>query len=126
MPVTLLAWLLAAAAITGGTHWLTHTLREQGREQCRAETQEAARMAERRARDRGDAAAARYAAGQAAHQARERIVIQEVQRIVERPVYAGTCFDADGLRIIADDIAGRAAPAASSPAPAVPHAARPR
>jgi hypothetical protein len=55
--------------------------------------------------------------------ARERIVVKEVERVLEKPVYSVACVDDVGLRILADDIAasnarrqlGPALPSASSP-----------
>lgn len=55
--------------------------------------------------------------------ARERVVVKEVERVLEKPVYRNVCLDDDGLRILADDIAasnarrqlGPALPSASSP-----------
>lgn len=55
--------------------------------------------------------------------ARERVVIKEVERVIEKPVYRNSCFDADGLRIIAADIAAR--DPASKPAPTVPDTPKP-
>ena len=47
-----------------------------------------------------------------------KTVIQEVERIVEKPVYRNVCLDDDGLRVLRAAI--RPAAAASQPAPAVP------
>lgn len=66
-----------------------------------------------------DAAATGYEGDRAKAATRERIVVREVDRVVERPVYRSVCLDADGLRILADDIRSRRAgaePAASVPA----------
>ncbi len=54
---------------------------------------------------------------------REVKVIKEVERVVQNTVYSNVCLDADGLRIIASDIAARYP--ASEPAPAVPATAEP-
>lgn len=64
----------------------------------------------------------------AEHQAANRVVYatltREVVRLVDRPVFRNQCLDADGLRLIADAIAGKAhdpsiaasaVPAASAP-----------
>lgn len=53
------------------------------------------------------------------HAQRQKIVT----RIVTRPVYLRECFDADGLGLLNDAIAGRAS--AGQPAPAVPGPAKP-
>lgn len=46
----------------------------------------------------------KFQAGQASAAEREPAVIQEVIRVVSKPVYRGRCLDDDGLRIIAADI----------------------
>ena len=63
---------------------------------------------------RADAAAAGHETVRAGLQQQRRVLIQEVERVVEKPVYRDVCLDADGLRIIA--AAAGAAPAASQPA----------
>jgi hypothetical protein len=45
-------------------------------------------------------------------------ITQEIERVVEKPVYRDVCLDADGMRLLADAIQPRAA--ASQPARAVP------
>lgn len=50
------------------------------------------------------AASSRYQAGNAGADARERTVLKEVQRVVEKPVYREQCLDGDGLRVLTDDI----------------------
>jgi hypothetical protein len=47
---------------------------------------------------------AKFQAGQASAAEREPAVIQEVIRVVSKPVYLERCLDDDGLRIIAADI----------------------
>lgn len=55
--------------------------------------------------------------------ARERIVVKEVERVLEKPVFRNVCLDDDGLRILTDDIAasnvrrelGSPVPGASAP-----------
>jgi hypothetical protein len=47
---------------------------------------------------------AKFQAGQASAAEREPVVIQEVIRVVSKPVYLERCLDDDGLRIIAADI----------------------
>ena len=86
------------------------------------ELEQAHKEAARRV-ERVDNAAIQHEKFKAATDARERTVIQEVERVVQVPVYRNECFDADGLRILAADIAARSA--ASEPAPAVPGASAP-
>ena len=59
----------------------------------------------------------------AAATVREVKVIQEVERVVQNTVYRNICIDADGLRIIAADIAAR--DPAGQPAPAVSNPVKP-
>lgn len=65
-----------------------------------------------------DKAAADHEAFKARARAREVLVEKEVERVVEKPVYRNVCVDPDGLRILSDEIAARAA--AGQPARAVP------
>lgn len=69
------------------------------------------------------AASARYQSGNAGAGERERVVVKEVERVLEKPVYRESCLDADGLRILGGDIEasntrrglGPTLPAASGP-----------
>jgi hypothetical protein len=96
--------ILAALALLGGlgTGWQMRSWLEGKHEAERLQL--AAQDARRRA-EHGDAAAVRNEQGQAVQEARERVVTREVQHVVEKPVYRNVCIDADGLRILADDIA---------------------
>ncbi|QNK67824.1 hypothetical protein [Variovorax sp. PAMC26660] len=70
--------------------------------------------------ERGDVAAANHEAFKAEEQVRYVYRTQQVDRIVERPVYRDACFDDDGLRVLNDAIAGRAPagePATTLPGP---------
>ncbi len=103
---------VAALLVGLGTGWQTRSWLEAKHDRDRQEL--AARDAMRRA-EHVDAAAVRYERGPAAQEARERVVIQEVQRVVEKPVYRNVCIDDDGLRILAADIeAARGASGAAS------------
>ena len=106
-----------AAGLAGGYY-----LRDlQADADDKARLEQANKDAMRRA-ENADRASATYESAKDATQARERVVIKEVTRVVTRPVYRNECVDADGLRILADDIAARTAP--RQPAPALPDAAR--
>ena len=71
-----------------------------------------------------DRAAEAYQVKQADAEVRERVVVKEVLRVVQQPVYRERCLDDDGMRIIADDI--DAANARRGIAPAVPASAASR
>lgn len=81
---------------------------------------EQAALDARRKYENADRAGQLYEATRAGTQARERIVIQEVERVVQKPVYRSECLDDDGLRLLAADIEQYAGP--GQPAPAVPAA----
>lgn len=68
--------------------------------------------------DKIDVAAAGHEADKTKLRTQFKTIIQEVDRVVEKPVYLNNCIDDDGLRIIRAAIATPAA--ASEPAPAVP------
>lgn len=77
-----------------------------------------------RREEKVDLAANGHEKFKAAAGVREVQVIKEVERVVqENTVYSNVCLDADGLRIIASDIAARYP--SSEPAPTVPAAAEP-
>ena len=108
------AIIFALGAATGVKVHATMDAAQHARELEQAHKEAARRV------ERVDNAAIQHEKFKAATDARERTVIQEVERVVQVPVYRNECFDADGLRILAADIAARSA--ASEPAPAVPGA----
>ena len=106
-----LALLLGAGGAAYGT-WQVQEWRWASKEVGRLEReQEASRINERRA--------SMAATGDAARQERIRTefvtITQEVERVVEKPVYFGQCLDDDGLRILGAAILGSANAASSGP-----------
>ena len=87
------------------------------------DTQEAQAKETFRRLERGDQAAVAHEADKAKIRTEFLTITQEVERVVEKPVYRDVCFDDDGLRLIGAAISGRAS--ASEPAPAVPGPAEP-
>lgn len=87
-----------------------------------AQRQVAAQIAEKkehaRKLDRADKAAVGHERDKTQIQTEFLTITQEVERVVEKPIYRDICFDDDGLRIIGAAIGRRAA--ASEPAAAVP------
>ena len=81
-------------------------------------THEAQAKATAKKLDRGDKAAVGHEADKSQIRTEFVTITQEVERVVEKPVYRNMCFDDDGLRLLGNAIAGR--PAASQPAPALP------
>jgi len=112
------ALALVIAAFSGG--WVVRDWKA-GADMADVLAQAAKDQAARRSQV--DAAAAGHEKYRKAAAARERVVIKEVERVVEKPVYLNTCFDDAGLQLLAADIAARTAP--SEPAPTVPGAADP-
>ena len=104
MWIYVLALLLGAGGGAYGT-WQVQEWRWASKEAGRLEReQEASRIVERRA--------SMAATGDAARQERIRTefltITQEVERVVEKPVYFGQCLDDDGLRILGAAISGTA------------------
>lgn len=112
------ALALVIAAFSGG--WVVRDWKA-GADMADVLAQAAKDQAARRSQV--DAAAAGHEKYRKSAAARERVVIKEVEIVIEKPVYNNLCFEPDGLRIIAQDIAARTAP--SEPAPTVPDPARP-
>lgn len=113
------AAMLFAAGL--GTGWQTRDWKADSDELASVERQ---RKLEMRQRDKIDVAATAHEVTRAAAAERERVVVKEVERVVQRPVYRnGVCLDDDGLRIIAADIAARTG---GQPAPALRAASAPR
>ena len=112
----LFALALVIAAFSGG--WVVRDWKA-GADMAEVLAQAAKDQAERRAQV--DVAAAGHEKYLKSAAARERVVIKEVERVIEKPVYLNTCFDDAGLQLLAADIAARTAP--SEPAPTVPDTA---
>ena len=80
---------------------------------------EATAKATQKKLERIDQAAAGHEADKVQIRTQIKTIVQEVERVVEKPVYRDTvCFDDDGLRLIRAALGPTAA--ASEPAPAVP------
>lgn len=107
------ALVALAIGLTGG--WQARAWKAGQDEAARLQVQAEAAQA---AAARADAAAAGHETVRAGLQQQRRVLIQEVERVVEKPVYRDLCLDDDGLRIIA--AAAGAAPTASQPSGAMP------
>ena len=94
------ALALVIAAFSGG--WVVRDWKA-GAEMAEVLAQAAKDQAARRSQV--DAAAAGHEKYRKAAAARERVVIKEVERVIEKPVYLNTCFDDAGLQLLAADIA---------------------
>lgn len=119
--------LCAIALLVGllggfGVGWQVQGWRWRAQNAERVQEEQRAAWARAKAADR---AAQGHEQDKAADRAEFRTIYSEVERVVETPVYRDRdCLDADGLRILGDAIAGRAAGAAREPAPAVRGAGR--
>lgn len=110
-----------ALAVGAGAAWQMQAWRWAAADAERVQQQaEANRMAEQRS----GAAGLAYEQTRAAAAVERQIVYQEVERVVDRPVYRDReCLDADGVRIVnaasqQPGTAGIADPAVPGPAPA--------
>ena len=112
---------IGAFAVGAAGAWQIQEWRHDADDKARVE--QAARDSLRRA-ENADRAAGDYEETKTAAEVRERVVIKEVTRVVEKPVYRNECLDDDGLRILAADIQARTA--SGKPAAAVPRASDPR
>ena len=107
---------LLAAALAFGSAWKVQSWRWAAADAERiAAEQENQRLRARTA----DKASEGHEADKEEARVEFKTIYQDVERIVERPVYRNVCLDADGLRRLTDAIAGPDR-AAIEPAPAVP------
>ena len=124
----LLAYGLIALAIIAGLGGLYGTIHHSGVQEGRAEIQKMWDDANAKARARelkqGEQAATGLEADREKAKVIYRTITQQVDRIVERPVYRNVCLDADGLRLARCAIRGESAdsckPDGAVPAPAKP------
>jgi hypothetical protein len=98
------SWLITALvglALGSAGGWQVHAWKAGADERDRLEkTAQAGRDDAKRM----DRAAEKFETAQSQAQRREAHVIQEVIRVIEKPVYRERCLDDDGLRLLADDI----------------------
>lgn len=115
MIYTHLAAALLAGLLAFGAGWQVRSWKADSDAvaQVRADASTARKQAAN-----GDAAATRHESTRATLQRQDAVLVREIERVVEKPVYRTECIDADGLRIIAAALSGAADP--GEPAPAVP------
>ena len=114
MLYTHLAAALLALALGFGTAWKTQEWRHGAKEAERLEqVAESKRINERAA----DGAATGHEKDKAKAKVQYRTIYQEVERVVQKPIYRNVCLDDDGVRLISNAIGAK--PAASEPASSV-------
>lgn len=115
------AYVGVAAVVAGfGLGWSVADWRADARELQRVQAAKELADEQQRMVSR---ASARFEAQREQRGARERVVVREVERVLEKPVYRNVCLDDDGLRVLADDIA--ASNARRELGPPVPGASAP-
>lgn len=117
VPLPLIAAVVAVSLAAGaGGAWKVQAWRWAAADAERVQQQaEANRMAEKRS----GAAGLAYERSRAAAAVERQIVYQEVERVVDRPVYRDReCLDADGVRLV--NAAGQQPVPAGIADPAVP------
>lgn len=104
---TYAATALVAVAIgfTGG--WKTQGWRWDAAEKQRLE-QEAKDL--HRANERAQASSSTFESKRSANETKYRTVTITLEKIIDRPVYISACFDADGLRLLNEQISGNPNP----------------
>jgi hypothetical protein len=115
-------WLISAGvagAVGLGTGWQVQAWRQGAAEKERIEVEaETRRMDEKRA----SAQSSQYEDQRAKQQVQRIVIREEVERVIDRPVYLDLeCLDADGVRLV--NAAGGAATVAGKPDPALPRTA---
>ncbi len=98
---TYAATALVAFALGGAGAWKVQSWRMTALEKDRIEAAAEQRRNNERA---ANAAAAGFETDKDANEQRTRTIIRTVEKIVERPVYRAVCVDADGLRVLNDQI----------------------
>ena len=104
---------LAAAVIAFGAGWQVRAWKAGAEEATRlqAEQSDAAKRALRT-----DQAAVKHEATKAAIRQQIQTITQEVERVIEKPVYRNVCLDDDGLRLITEALTDPGQPAPAMPA----------
>lgn len=98
---------LAALVAGFGAGWTTHSWKVGSAQavelkaEAKATVQETARV---------DVVAEKHEATKTVLRTRERVILQEVERVVEKPVYRNVCFDDDGMRKLAKAVAPTSQP----------------
>lgn len=98
---TYAATALVAFSLGGAGAWKVQSWRMTALEKDRIEAAAEQRRNNERA---ANAAAAGFETDKDANEQRTRTIIKTVEKIVERPVYRAVCVDADGLRLLNDQI----------------------
>ena len=120
----LILYLVAAIAILGLLSAISYRIYAAGAESVRLEWAEANRLAREAEAKKAETATKGLEADRGKEKIVYRTITQQVDRIVERPVYRAECFDADGLRLARCAILGQS-PDTCKPDGALPAPVRP-
>lgn len=115
MIYTHVATAIVAAALSAGAAWQAQAWRFDALAKQRIEVQIEQRRNDEKA---VSAASTSFEQDRAKNETRTRTVYVQVDKIIDRPVYRSVCVDADGLRLLNDQI--RRVDDASEPGNPVP------
>jgi len=112
---THVATALIAAALSASAAWQIQNRRADAQNKQRIDAQIEQRRIQEKA---ASAASTAFEKDRTKNEIRTRIVYVQIDKIVDRPVYRTVCVDADGLRLLNDQI--RRADDAGEPGRTVP------
>lgn len=124
-PYLIIAALVGAIALAGGAYWKGWSDRAARAEVATSKVVEQSHQQAVSELTAANVPAAKLEQTNAQEKIVYRTITQQVDRIVDRPVYRDRCIDDDGLRIARAAIAG-APTAAAEPDGAMPGPAAPR
>lgn len=107
MPSGLLMYGLLALALLGALGGIYYKGYSSGADSVRLEWQEASKAQREAEQKQAQKAAEKKETGDQKARVVYRKITQEVERVVEKPVYRNVCLDDDGLRYARDAIGGK-------------------
>lgn len=116
---SIIIYAVLAIAVLGILSGIGYRIRESGKESVRLEWEEANRIQREAEAKQAQEASKSLEGKREKAKVVYRTITNEVQKIVDRPVYVRECFDSDGMRLIAAAISGEG-PAAPKSDAAVP------
>jgi hypothetical protein len=104
---TYAATALVALAVGFGGGWKTQGWRWDASEKQRIEAEAKERQKQL---DRAHASSSVFEEKRTTNETKYRTVTVTLEKIIDRPVYLSACFDADGLRLLNEQISGNPNP----------------